>query len=358
MENRDKPRRYLFNRLVLFVSLLLALLVFFSNTLYSAFLPEVNIVRPSMGEVGRTVTMNCVVEYPQTATLFSPASYKVTELMVQGGQRVRVGEALFTFDTGEYQAQLAELELYVLQLTNEQASWANARRKAEIQLQMGMLQRQIDELNALYPADGIFLAPQAGTVNAVHFKQGEYVSTHTPLFDLTPWDAVPYARVALSAKEALAFEAITSVSAKYVRIDPGYGGGLATTVEEERSVESRVYDKERDEYALWINMSGSRLKQGQAVEIRLTAASPFYDLIVPLSAVHEDPNEKLTVWVLYEAQGVFGDEMRVKEVSVDRLAENESSMAVSAEDLNFSSDIVISTTRALSRGQRVKVVGE
>ncbi len=166
---------------------------------------------------------------------------------------------------------------------------------------------------------------------------------------ITPADAKAYAVFEVTSAEAILYEKVSTASIQYTPNERN-----AASVSEKSEVEKKVYSEETDLYTYYAPLENAdKISEGQMVNVYLSDTSPLYNTVVPLSAVHEDMGE-IYVYYVYEADGLFGKENRVKKSTVTKQDENDFNMAVEGDV--GAGQVVVSTTRPLSDGQRVRVM--
>ena len=102
---------------------LLAVLMFFSGTIYQYDLPRVTASRPSNGYLNKRETSSGYAEWETIGNINSPVAGKIAEVLVGEGDQVEAGQLLFrmSFDRTEAERRLREID--------------NSRAKLEIDLQ-------------------------------------------------------------------------------------------------------------------------------------------------------------------------------------------------------------------------------
>ena len=102
---------------------LLAVLMFFSGTIYQYDLPKVSASSPGNGYLNKRETSSGYADWETIAKLNSPVAGTVSDIMVSEGDRIEAGQVLFrlSFDRTEAERRLREIE--------------NSREKLEIDIQ-------------------------------------------------------------------------------------------------------------------------------------------------------------------------------------------------------------------------------
>ena len=75
-----------------------------------------------------------------------------------------------------------------------------------------------------------------------------------------------------------------------------------------------------------------------------------------LNAISEDEQGNTVVFVLKQRDGLFGKEYYAERVTVDQLAKNNINAAIEGDDINSYAKIVVSSSKALTSGETVRIV--
>ena len=87
--------------------------------------------------------------------------------------------------------------------------------------------------------------------------------------------------------------------------------------------------------------------------ISRTQAGEKYRLCIPASALHEKDKQSF-VYLLRQREGILGNEYYVDEVNVKVLDQNENWAAIEEGVVDKDSEIVLSTTKEVKRGETVR----
>ena len=96
-------------------------------------------------------------------------------------------------------------------------------------------------------------------------------------------------------------------------------------------------------------------RQGQQAPAQIVLARDIHNLCVPLAALRSD-NSGHFVLVAEQSISVLGVENTVRRIPVNVLASDNNMAAISAP-LDMSSDVIISSSRAIQSGDRVRIIG-
>ena len=92
---------------------------------------------------------------------------------------------------------------------------------------------------------------------------------------------------------------------------------------------------------------------GMSGAISRTQAGEKYRLCIPASALHEKDKQSF-VYLLRQREGILGNEYYVDEVNVKVLDQNENWAAIEEGVVDKDSEIVLSTTKEVKRGETVR----
>lgn len=350
---KEKSKRYrLLGKITVILLAVLVVLVFLSRTIANAMLPEVEVATASSGQVPLSTRFDARIEFPDRVVMSGKVDYQILEVLVSEGQQVEAGDAVFRIDLTEYEIARAQLELALLQLDHMDNGWLDADTEEELELQIEIQEKQLEQLDSWYPEDGILRAPAAGVISRISAQAGKSVPREIDLAVITPPEVKAFAIFTVSSDQAVLYEKVSSASVQYT---PNVRNAATTT--EKSSIERKIYQSESDTYLFYVPLeSADKISEGQRADVYLSDSSPMYNTIVPLSAVHED-NGELYVFVIYEADGLFGKENHVNRVTVVKQDENDFNMAVEGQ-LGTSQKVVVNTSKPLSEGQRVRVMND
>ncbi|MDR2053104.1 MAG: HlyD family secretion protein, partial [Treponema sp.] len=166
---------------------LLALLLFFSKTVYTYKLPEVTGVKPSRGSLSKLEISSGITGWAETENMYAEAGGAVGEVFVKAGDRVDAGQALFQmdFDIAAARRKLEETENNIAKLENDiqslrarldslRAALAAAEQAEELPLppgQAGVLGLEINK--ARLAVETARFSFELGSVSGIEVRSAE-----------------------------------------------------------------------------------------------------------------------------------------------------------------------------------------
>lgn len=136
--------------------------------------------------------------------------------------------------------------------------------------------------------------------------------------------------------------------------------GSPTTEEKHDSsfVTKKEYDTEKGEFMFYADLpeGENSFYEGQKIKVDFIVSSDSYDNIITLNAISEDEQGNTVVFVLKQRDGLFGKEYYAERVTVDQLAKNNINAAIEGDDINSYAKIVVSSSKALTSGETVRIV--
>ena len=159
------------------------------------------------------------------------------------------------------------------------------------------------------------------------------------------------------------FEAILSIEASKAenltvgdecQVSPG-GGTMFYTPVVTGNISAISAPDEDGNVNITISLPDGDWRQGQQAPTQIVLARDIHNLCVPLSAIRSD-NSGHFVLVVEQSVSVLGVENVVKRIPVNVLA-SDSNMAAISAPLDLSSEVIISSNRAIQNGDRVRIVG-
>ncbi len=252
------------------------------------------------GKIIKTTLQRYVMAYgmiePEPATGGKPAASSkiaapmtgiLTQTHCEEGQQVKKGAVLFELDTRSADALIAKTEVAV------EFAQKNFARKQQLNATDNISHKLYDEaelllqtarkdlLNAQTQRELLLIkAPLSGTVATIHFKVGEAVSLNTVLADLIDLDRLDIA-IRVPSQEAASLrlgqrvEISTGSTENSSNIQPGKLVFIGPQV-----------DPLTD--TVWVRaslQSGSGLRSGQFVKVRIVAEQRLERLAVPIESV-------------------------------------------------------------------------
>ena len=109
-----------------------------------------------------------------------------------------------------------------------------------------------------------------------------------------------------------------------------------------------------DQYQVRASVTDKDRNMGSQASIKVENKSEKYNTVVPNSAVHRGDGKDY-VLVVRESKGILGTTLTVEKAEVTVQGKDESNSAVQGETLDYNSQVVVSSNRTLSAGDRVRL---
>lgn len=210
------------------------------------------------------------------------------------------------------------------------------------------LQMELQKLEALLAAGGQVKAPIKGIVTKIAVTTGDKTMDGTAMLLADTTNGSKFVtQVPVDQEKYLAKN-------DPVVIKPGNNGNPVEGLKVE-SVKANEENKEMLDVT--VKLPADTLEIGTAAEFEVTRMSKTYRTCVPISALHEDSNEKF-VYVIQETESVLGNELKAQKVVVKVLDQNENYAALSDGTITSDQKIITGTDKNISGGSRVRLAEE
>lgn len=206
-------------------------------------------------------------------------------------------------------------------------------------------EEQIKSLTQLKKDKGILKAPCDGTISALTGEAG------------SPSESVQIQLTAKSDGYVLTLNLDkTDLNADGTAKEPDLKTGATVHVTQgEQSGETTLAaltEQEDGSYTATAYLTGEGWKDGEA-QIQIVKSSDYYEMTVPLSAYHSDNNGGF-LYVAQEQESVLGLQYVVRRENVTLLANDGQTAAVDGI-LSADSQVVLSSSRSIQEGERVRL---
>lgn len=210
------------------------------------------------------------------------------------------------------------------------------------------LQMELQKLEALLAAGGQIKAPIKGIVTKIAITTGDKTMDGTAMLLADTTNGSKFvAQVPVDQEKYIAKN-------DPVVLKPGNNGQPI----EGLTVESvKANEENKDMLDVTVKLPTDTLEIGTAAEFEVTRTSKSYPTCVPISALHEDNNEKF-IYVIQETTSVLGDELKAQKVVVKVLDQNENFAALSDGTITNDQKIITGSDKNISGGSRVRLAEE
>ncbi|MCD8232040.1 MAG: biotin/lipoyl-binding protein [Clostridiales bacterium] len=207
-------------------------------------------------------------------------------------------------------------------------------------------EEEVDTLKALNELGGEVTAPMDGLVVSVPVSAGETTSDETSI------------RIADQSAGYKFSVSLEKDSAKYLSA----GDELTLDIGNDTTVSGLTIDsievsaEDSSTYNLTVFIPAKVTGLSSFASMSIEKTTKKYDCVVPLGALHSDGDEYY-VYVLTESDTVLGTQTTVTKAEVEILDKNSDSAAIEGA-VGWGQDIVLTSTKALRSGDRVRLEGE
>lgn len=210
------------------------------------------------------------------------------------------------------------------------------------------LQMELQKLEALLAAGGQIKAPIKGIVTKIAITTGDKTMDGTAMLLADTTNGSKFvAQVPVDQEKYIAKN-------DPVVLKSGNNGQPI----EGLTVESvKANEENKDMLDVTVKLPADTLEIGTAAEFEVTRTSKSYPTCVPISALHEDNNEKF-IYVIQETTSVLGDELKAQKVVVKVLDQNENFAALSDGTITNDQKIITGSDKNISGGSRVRLAEE
>jgi|GEM_PF-3963603 len=354
----DKPRSHVvLTRLTILIFIMLVLLTFLSRTIAVSMRPTVNTALPRAASLTESIDLIGIATYSAMQKIASTGAFKVEEVFVAQYIHVLEGTPLCKVDVSEYLLQNKRYGLSILQLQNQLDDYEGTKTmREELRLQLEILLEEQRLYNENYPSDGIITAPCAGILSQLFIETGQALYAGQSICEILPSHATAEVVFALAPDEAMHYQEKDSVTLMYSEEMDVNGLQRLMPVSRDATISQKRFDVDRQHYLYYASIESAQIFKGQEISVRLTQTTPMHDTVVPLSAVHEDAQGRLFVYVLKHRDGLWGNENYVQQLYIEAIAQNNLNMAIDNRLMGAHEEIVTSASEFLTNGQIVRVV--
>ncbi|QHW34014.1 efflux RND transporter periplasmic adaptor subunit [Paenibacillus rhizovicinus] len=368
MERRKRMLRWAIGLFVL----ALLLLTYLSTTIQTMALPKVAVEEPSMGSLDLSITEEAYLEPAYSAPLTPLGNWKVTDVHVKKGERVKKGDPLLTFDPAEtertleddktrykqQQIKLSQLLIGLKPLLREGAdSDTIGKQKKDIeaqQLEMEIASRQINDLEKQIHDGRVLRAPFDGVVTTLSAEAGITVSPGQQVCVLASdtsgyqveipasGDAASALQIGREAEVVIDGEGFDPLTGKISGIESASEQGAASGDE-----------AGSDAKTITIDIVGTGLSPGLKATVYIEQESGKPGFKIPVTALKADDSGAY-VFTVTVKEGPLGSSYFVKKTYVETGDASDDTVVIQS-GLMPEERIVTDTSEPLSDGDRVRL---
>ncbi len=325
---------------------LIALLTLYTQVLSPLTVPVVETAIPSAQRLNYAISYKGVVESKRRRYVLGQAGLRVERLLVAPGDAVQEGQPLLRYDRTELRALLdteaRALEKLRIQQKQLQRGW-NPDGLASLQLDLDAQAAVVGRLEALLQDKGVLYSPLTALVVSLAVQPGDRVGDEPVAILCVPEDGFRV-RGSLAADQAARLSVgdeatLTATVAATALEAPGTVSSLAGS------------DGERAEIV--VDLEQAPVTPGLVCQIRIQKQSPLLGNCLPISALRRDGTGDY-VLALRREDTVWGRWYTAERLPVTVLERTDSLAAVSLHGDEAGDEIIVSASRALAPGDRVR----
>ncbi|SFI40884.1 Multidrug efflux pump subunit AcrA (membrane-fusion protein) [Paenibacillus sp. UNC496MF] len=376
-ETADRGRKRTIRLLFLAGTGLLLFFTFFSHTLLSFTLPKVTAEEAASGSLAFALEGSGTVQPVTVASLANPAGWKVRDILVREGDRVKKGQTLITYDASAAEQELADetalLAKMKLELESAQDRYIQlardgdpfqirgAKRDIDAQkLDLATQERKLGGLRKKLDDERKLTAPYDGTITALHAVEGSAPGGEP---DAVMAGSGQGFRFELAVDAALAsdlgvalgqrIDVAVAASGRPPRTVKGTVAELADTGPR-ADVSSGEAAAAIPQKRLRIQLADPGLKGGEQAHLRLEKRSSEEGWIVSGGAVHRDRDGDY-VFRIEERRGALGNVYIARKVPLKESRSNGTETMIRSDTIYEHDLIIQASSEPLQDGDRVRL---
>ncbi|MCD9025264.1 efflux RND transporter periplasmic adaptor subunit [Cohnella silvisoli] len=368
-------KRTVRNVMISFIVMMIALTLF-STTLLQFTLPQVTLEAPGPGALSHYVSGSGTITAAEVSDLYadSETQWPVDQVKVEVGDRVKAGDTLVTFSTGDGKNALADEEAryrqqqlgldklhddYITaQHSGDETQTRTLSRDIEsARLDMQIQQRKINKLRQQLENGTSLKAAVSGIVTSVNVKEGLPLQGAVPAVSVTD-SSKPLQLIATLPEEQAKYLIVgdeTAVTVSSIDQAPTTGkiseirSPLADGQDGQSGQQTQTDSKE-----ILIDLEDNRLKGGEYAEFFINKQTKPVQTLISNGAVRENSDGNY-VLLLKKRQGVLGDEYYAQQVKVITGDADETNTEIKSGIENRMDKVIVSSSSPVADGDRVRL---
>lgn len=339
------------------ILIILLLCTFLSKSIYNMSLPYVEVINPAAEKLSVSSSATGEVMVDSQKICYN-VPLKITEVYVKENDEVKAGDVLFEVDSKEFSINIQKKELEIQKIEDQLDEWLSYKDRAKLEDELEIAEGELELYKEQVPYEGKVCAGNNGLISTVKVNAGDLTKEGDTLAEITDEAQSMSVKFSFGQTDDVLCRVGDEVQLTYMET-AWYEGKPST---EEKTVNTTVikreYDTEKKQYFFYAEIDNSNKKfyEGQKIKVNYIISSDLYENVVPLNAISKDENRDTVVYVLQSRDGLFGEEYYVKKVKVDQLEKNNVKSAINGDDISAYIEVVVSSSRALTSGETVRVV--
>lgn len=248
-----------------------------------------------------------------------------------------------TVSSDTYQAALTALEnarkkdSYARQGENQNLE-ISVLKQQSMELDIEYKAQELEHLKSLIERDGIIYAPYSGFLSKIEF------TNDSRLVQIGTGDIRIKAELDSEQAKGLTKDAVVSLKRD------------GRNLNADAVIRSLETDLENDCIRLTADLQSAELLPGTAVELVCESESPVYEKTVPINALHQD-DKGTYVLQIQERDTIMGKQQVAVRLNVTVLSKTTEKAAIEGS-LGTSDQLIVSSTKQIENGARIRVVSE
>lgn len=351
----EQKRDKIIKKITIIFIVTMLVLTFCSKSIYNLLLPEVEVVNSISSSLESNYFFEGFIQYSDRIKIYSKDEWLIEKIYVKDLEQVKVGQPLAKINEDNIILKEKIQNVEILKLENE-----IKELKSSEKIDYSILKIKLEELDIAYieyqnlrkglNENGEIISPIDGKVTNINCESNSEVAPTTPIFEVVNQDSQYEANwyVDEDKESALNINNEVNISIK------NKGNSLIVS----SKIANKEFDKSgmRYKFSAILNKEDTKkisLEPNQKAYINFVEKSENYSYVLPKECVVEKDGKKY-LNVVREKEGSFGKEYYIEEVLVSIIAEDNYSVAIDILP-SYVKDIVISTSRQIDPGEKVKV---
>ena len=216
------------------------------------------------------------------------------------------------------------------------------------QLEVDEKQKDLEKLKALLDQNGNVLAPVKGLITKVNITTG---------------DAAPDGMSILMADTSEGTKFVADITEEQQKQLERKDKVTLKLEGQEKDIENLTIDMiqekadDKSTYELTVLLPPGTLDIGKTAELVVQKITEPYKLCVPIEAVHQEDTQKYLL-VIKETESILGTELEAERIDVTVLKSNDKYAAIDENSLSSDQKVIVSGTKEIKAGDRVRLVEE
>lgn len=241
-------------------------------------------------------------------------------------------------------------------LRSAQRSVDDARAAAEggygaaedlARLEQAYLEEEIRKLQELLEAEGWICAREGGRITELCVSTGQRTPDTAQLL-YTPDDGKRLLQAEIPGEQAEYVSIGTRMQLDYETVSGGKQSGEGIVNYLETLADGRI--------KIWLDVTQQGLSPGQQVTLSGNWQSESYGLVVPVSVLQQDNQNRYFLYILRQQNGILGTEWHASRLYVNVLDQSSSYAAIESAALSADTDIILTSSAEIRDNAVVRVV--